>query len=306
VDLYGPDGLVTAPSVQGITVAPGAQEVRLLDAVAPGTAPLGLHVTARQGRISVALRDEKIDGLVPRGFDWSAPVSAPSLATLVPGVPAAPGTRVLTVLNPGSSDAIVRLTVIGTQGSFTPSGLDVVDVPGESVAAIPVDRLVATGAVALRLTSDQAVTAAVVDQVAASGVRPGELAFSGATVPVLDGQPAVLPSLGLGPGRTARLFLAAPSGAATLDLVPLRATGPGAPVPVVVADGALVQIDARTLSAAGDLGIAVVLRPGSHPVHVSALVQETTPLGTELTVVPVEPGLQLLTVPALRPALPGR
>lgn len=306
VALYGAKGTIQAPSVQGITVAPGAQEVRLLDAVAPGAEQLGLHVTARQGRISAAVRDEKIDGLVARGIDWEAPVAPPASTTVVTGIPTGAGGRSLRILNPGTADAIVRLTVVGTQGSFTPSGLDVVDVPGESVAAIPVEKLVAADGAALQLVSDQPVTAAVVATTQPTGAQPGELAFAGATLPVVEGQPAVLASLDAGAGRSTQLWFAATDGDARLDLVPLGRSGPGDPVPVVVPDGGLVQVDTAALTKGGDTGVAVVLREGSHPVRVSAVFRETTPTGELLSVVPVQPGLQELAVPALRPVLPGR
>ena len=46
------------------------QEVRLLDALAPGTERFAVHVHARQGRIAAAVRDQQVDGLTPLGADW--------------------------------------------------------------------------------------------------------------------------------------------------------------------------------------------------------------------------------------------
>jgi hypothetical protein len=303
VDLYGPAGPLRAPSVRGLTVAPGAQQVRLLDAVAPGVGPLGIHVSARQGRISAAVRDERIDGLVPRGFDWAAPVTAPGRRSVVTGVPSGSGTRTLTLLNPGADDAIVRLTVIGAQGSFVPQGLDVIDVQAGSVASVAVEKLVATDGATLSIDADHPVTAAVVADVVPRGSTPGELAFAGAAEPVADGHPGLLPRVPVGAKGTTRLSLASVGGEVRLDLVPLGPDGPGRPVPVVVAAGALLQVDPFTGQGPGVTAVAVVVREGSAPVYAAAVVRETLADGEVLTVLPVSPGVQSLDIPELRPGL---
>lgn len=303
VDLYGPQGPVRAPSVRGLTVAPGAQQIRLLDAVAPGIGPLGIHVAARQGRISAALRDERIDGLVPRGYDWAAPVSAPGRRSVVTGVPSGPGTRTLTLLNPGTDDAIVRLTVIGEQGSFVPQGLDVIDVQAGTVASVPVEKLVATDGATLSIDGDHPVTAAVVAAVVPSGATPGELAFAAAAEPVPDGRPGLLPRALFGAKSTTRLSLASIGGQVRLDLVPLGPDGPGRPVPVVVAAGALLQLDPFTGQGPGVTAMALVVRAGSDPVYAAAVIRETLADGEVLTVLTVSPGVQSLDIPELRPAL---
>ena len=53
------------PGRPGVAVAAGAQEVALLDALAPGSAVLAVHVHTRTGRIAAAVRDQQIDGLTP-------------------------------------------------------------------------------------------------------------------------------------------------------------------------------------------------------------------------------------------------
>ena len=113
VTLYGPDGPVDAPAGRGVPVAAGTQEVRLLDALAPGVTRFAVHVHARSGRIAAAVRDQQVDGLTPRGADWLPPAAAAGpAARCCPASRPARGSGSLQVVAPGDSDAIVKIRLV--------------------------------------------------------------------------------------------------------------------------------------------------------------------------------------------------
>ena len=131
VTLYGPDGPIDAPAGRGVPVAAGTQEVRLLDALAPGITRFAVHVHVRSGRVAAAVRDQQLDGLTPRGADWlpvgraaGPPPGAARASSPARGSGACRSSR------PATSDAIVKLRLVTESGSFAPAGLDVLEVRG--------------------------------------------------------------------------------------------------------------------------------------------------------------------------------
>ena len=101
ITLFGPDGPIDAPAGRGVPVAAGSQEVRLLDALAPGITRFAVHVHVRSGRVAAAVRDQQLDGLTPRGADWLPSAAPPALNQVIPGVVAGAGERRLQVVAPG-------------------------------------------------------------------------------------------------------------------------------------------------------------------------------------------------------------
>ncbi|MEP6761042.1 MAG: DUF5719 family protein, partial [Sporichthyaceae bacterium] len=154
VTLYGPAGEIDAPSGRGVSVAARGQEVLLLDALAPSIPRFGVHVEVRQGRIAAALRDQQIRGLDPLGVDWVPAAAPPARRVVIAGLPAGSGERRLRVLAPGSADAVVRVRLLGADGSFVPAGLDVVEVAAGTVSDIDLAPYTRGEAVAVELTAD--------------------------------------------------------------------------------------------------------------------------------------------------------
>jgi hypothetical protein len=81
----------------------------------------------------VGLRE--VDGADPVGLSWVAASQPPTRVSYVPGVPAS-GDRTLRLLNPGEDDALVGLRALGEQGTFTPLGLEAVDVQAGQVVDV--------------------------------------------------------------------------------------------------------------------------------------------------------------------------
>lgn len=294
--LYGPDGPIAAPDARGVTVAGGEQEVRLLDALAPGTTRFAIHVRARQGRVAAAVRDLQIDGLTPLGADWVPAAAAPARRVVVPGVPGGTGERRLQVLAPGEADAVVRVRLVSVSGVSAPAGLDVIEVRAGSVADVDMAPFTGGEPVSVQLESDVPVTAGVLARVTGAAGQLGELAYAAAALPLRPETPGVVPEVRQGVGVTSRLLLTAPGEAATVELSAL-APATGIPVAVRVPAGTQVSVDLGTLSSAGSFAVTVVPLAGSGPVLAVRQVDEAEARGPFVTSSPVEPGRYVVPVP---------
>lgn len=296
VVLYGPDGPIEAPDAQGVSVAPAEQEVRLLDALAPGTTRFAVHVQVRQGRISAAVRDLQVEGLTPLGADWVPVAAEPALRQLVPGVPGGEGERRLRVVAPGESDAIVRVRLISDSGAFAPAELDVIEVPAGSVGDVDLAPVTGGEAVTVELESDTPVTAGVLSRLAAPDGQLGDIAYAAAGAPLRPATPGVVAQSQASETVTTSLLLTAPGAAATVELAPLApATGP--PVEVAVPAGSQLTVDLATVSAAPLFALTVTPLPGSGPVLAVCQVDEADARGPMMTSSPVGPGRYAVPVP---------
>lgn len=296
VDLYGPDGPLPAPDAQGVTVAPGRQEVRLLDALAPGTTRFAVHVRVRQGRVAAAVRDLQVDGLTALGADWVPPAAPPARRVVVPGVPDGPGERLLQVVAPGEGDAIVRVRLVTASGLSTPDGPDVVEVAAGSVAEVDLAPFTDGEPVSVELRADVPVTAGVLARTEAGPDGTRELAYAAAVLPLLPGTPGTAPLVRAGGDSVGRLRIAAPDGDATVFVRPLPPVT-GDPVEVRVPGGSQVEVNVTELT--GTATPSLVLEPaaGSGPVHAAVQVEAGGTAERTFTVSPVEPGRYRVDVP---------
>ena len=300
--LYGPDGPIDAPDGRGVTVAPGRQEVRLLDALAPGTERFAVHVHARQGRIAAAVRDQQVDGLTPLGADWLPPAQAPTRRLLVPGVPGGTGKRRLQVVAPGDSDGIVRVRLVTESGAFAPAGLDVIEVRAGTVTDVDVAPFASGEPVTVELASDVPVTAGVLTELTGETGELGEIAYTAATAPLTASTPGVVVDARGGEVVTSTLLLTAPRGAARVRLVPLDPAD-GEPTEVRVSEGTQVALDLSTVSSAESFALAVVPVRGSGPVLAVRQLDEDEERGPFVTSGPVQPGRYVVEVPLVAPDL---
>ena len=297
VTLYGPDGPIDAPAGRGIAVDAGRQEVRLLDALSPGTAVFAVHVHARTGRVAAAVRDQQIDGLTPRGADWVPAAAAPARRQVIAGVVAGSGERRLQVVAPGASDAIVKVRLVTDSGSFAPAGLDVIEVPAGSVKDVDLAQYAMGEAVGVELDSDVPVTAGVL--VRASGVGPlTDVAWTSAGEPLMPDTPGVVAEARQDSAtRTASaLLLAAPGADATVRVAALP-PATGTPQQVRVPGGGAVVVDLGTVSTAASFALTVTPLAGSGPVYATRAVSESEAKGPLLTLEPVAAGRFTVTVP---------
>jgi hypothetical protein len=296
VTLYGPDGAIDAPAGRGIAVAAGAQEVTLLDALAPGITVFAVHVHVRSGRISAAVRDQQVAGLTPKGADWLPPAAPPARHQLVPGVLSGTGERRLQVVAPGESDAIVKVRLVAESGTFAPAGLDVIEVPAGTVKDVDLAPFGTGDAFAVDLDSDVPVTAGVLDRVTAAGNEVEDVAYAAAGFPLRPATPGVVPEARVGPGVASTLLLAAPAGAAHVRLSVLP-PATGTPRELTVPAGSQLPIDLATLGATGSFAVLVRPLAGSGPLYAVREVSQSDPAGPLVTSEPVLPGRYTVRVP---------
>lgn len=208
--LWGPQGRIAAVDAEGVVVEPGSvRRIGVAD-LAPGEPELAIHVHRRRGSLSAVANDTSTaDGA--RGTEPITATSAPRRDQVVSGLVKGEKGRTLLLLNPGRSTARVTVRVAGPRGTFEPSGLAGTRVKGGTVRSVTLPRSAGSGEQALRVTSDEPVSATV-----RMAPDDADYAYAEAT-PALSG-PAVVP-VDLGTSLDApRLVLTAPGRAASVQL----------------------------------------------------------------------------------------
>jgi hypothetical protein len=329
VTLLGPQGVVPAPSGQGVVIAPGRQKALYLDAMAPGVSALAVHVVARSGRVAAVLHDSYLRGTVPGGTDDVASAAPPATRQVIPGVsvlapvpgpgtaagtlpgdPSAPGAVAVRIADPDGGEAVVRVHLLGPAGDVSLPGGGVVTVPPRGVAEVPVTG-VPDGLYAAVVDSDTPVVAAAVVGRARvggeaagtpagvrSGVPPAELAWAVAARPLQATTAVAIPAAaslvsGAGKGRPT-------PPAITVDLA-LASTGADGRVVLaeVGADGGVgaartVQVQGRhsvqVTIGAGTTAVLVRADPAGAPVVAALVIAAADAAGPMLSVQPLRPG----------------
>jgi hypothetical protein len=177
--LWSGSGPVEVDGTDELALPPNSQEVLLFEAIAPENEHLAVQVRATRGRIVAAIDNrEKSDG-ESTGTSMIPAATAPTETVVVPGVPGR-GKRSLRIVAPGENDAIVNLEVLSADGAYSPVGLDVLTVPAGSVLEVPVDEAVGSDPTAIRLISDEPITAGLRVADTMEDGRP-DIAFTAAT-----------------------------------------------------------------------------------------------------------------------------
>jgi hypothetical protein len=298
ITVHGPDGPVDAPAGRGVVVGPRARHLVLVDALAPNLPRTAVHVESRSGRVAVAWRQQEVEGITPLGTDWVPPAGDPATNLLVPGIPDGAGPRLLRVLAPGRTDAIVKLRLVTPDGPVTPTGLEVLEVRGGSVAEIDLASGLGGKPAAIQLESDEPVTASVEARVG-SDDELTEIAYTSA-VPAFSDL-AVQPDVHYGGSFSSTLLLTAPTDAA--GTVSLSLLEPGKAEAAQTGD---VLVPAgTTLSVAlgeGDEAYRALLvrtTEGSGPVYGGVVLREAAEDGPLLSVQPLRTARVDVNVPAV-------
>lgn len=286
VNLIGPDGAVNTPGSTRLTVKPHSRLALDLGKLGPNQAQLTTLVQAVTGRVAAAEVTNRRSGDTARGLSWIPDAGPASRRSLVPGMLAEPGKRVLVLADPGRVTANVTVQVVSDTGTFTPTRGDSVDVSPSSVLSLDLTSALARHPGALLITSDQPILAGVSQEFSATNSEVTDLSWSAQT-PNLTGT-AVLPVVPIDSkvNRDVVLYLSAVHGASTVTITPNGAVATGAsalapPVQVQVPAGETVTADlARLLDiGAGDASVRVSSDPAGGPVTVSAVFREATATG---------------------------
>jgi hypothetical protein len=127
----------------------------------------------------------------PAGADWQLAAAAPATSVVIPAVPDGDGVRRLTVTNPGTVRATVTISALGVQGAFAPAGAETLDLEPESTAEVDLTAGLAGEPGAIKLTSDQPVTGAVLSTARRDSAQ-GDVAIQSAAIPLVrDGVSAI-------------------------------------------------------------------------------------------------------------------
>ncbi len=282
VTVWSTDGELEEIESRGLTISGGRLSTLPLESLAPNAHELAVRVVVTRGRLAASMRDAfgkvgealHVDAL-PAG-------AAPSLHQVLPGLTRTASSRVLTLVNPGRSEARVTLRLAGARSTFAPAGVEEVRVPA--------GRVVVTDLTAplKKLTADEDVSL-VVDATApvAAGLRglvAGDLVHHPATQLRTGRTGAVVPDSG-----TASLVLAAGDRAGTV-----RVQWDDRPATIV-------RIAAGTTR-------AVAAPKGAHRVVVHAQVPVAAVLRSQskkgAALLPLRRLATHLLVPSVRPAWP--
>lgn len=243
---------------------------------------LALHVQATTGRVAASVRIR-----TGKGVDWAPLAPRPATSLVVPGIPGGAGSRQLLVAVPGEFDAKVNVQAITANGAFAPQGQDTLDAPAQTVTPLDLDHALAGKVAAVRLTSDQPITAGF-------SAQAGDDVAYGAAVPPLGPAGGVIADNRSG---ASSVLLTAPKSAATVQVAAITGEGAvGVPQTVRLAGGRTLEVRVGDPAgpAAKGFGVLITPRPGSGPVYAARLLRGK---GGALTVLPVVPARTTVLLP---------
>ena len=200
----------------GIAVPPHSMVVQSLAPVLRASRAVALHVRTSTGQVVAAVQETTHAG---SGGAWLPAAQAPATQEMLPGLPAAAGTRHLFVAVPGTHSAHLKLTAVSSKGSYQPTGSTGLDIPGGSAVSIPLPSLSGVPA-ALKLSSNVPVTASAMLAGGSSGA-PG--VFTAASLPLEE--QGVVAYNRAGGGAASQLVLSAPGRAARARITEIGTTG---------------------------------------------------------------------------------
>lgn len=304
VTLHGKRGLVDAVETRGIQVPPRTSSEVRLNQVAPGEEVLAVHVEVRVGRLSAAITETDVFGFEPRGTDWIPQAAAPATQLVVPGVPEENQGRQsrvrLDVVAPGAA-AVVTVSLITPEGSFTPQGADIVEVPAAGVASVDLTEALRGEPAAIVLSSDEPVTAGARVELQDPDIF-GDLLFL-AAADSLDA-PGVVPDNRTSSSLQTRLILTAPGEGATAvvtgfaggeDWIASRVNLPAGTTQSVTIDPP--RVGGKPVDSYG----LIVTPGGDGPLYGVRMLDEEGPRGPLVTSFPLSTARLLVKVPETIP-----
>ncbi len=218
VDVSGPDGPVNAPGLHGLTLGSGQTRTLDLARLAPATGDLAVRIRSSRGLVAAMAAERWAPGLIGKQVrEWVAPQLPPARSTELTGLPGG-GTSTLLVANPGVRQGVVRLRLVGKQGTFDPTSHASVTVPAGTVQELDLSSVVSGGTAAVRLSANVPVVATV------RSVRGNDEAYAAAAEPISGRSVVGIP---LGGRSTLVLSSAGPETGRHPATADLRVSGPG-------------------------------------------------------------------------------
>ncbi|MGF6832674.1 hypothetical protein QF015_000839 [Paenarthrobacter sp. TE4293] len=294
LDLFGEQGQIQAPGARGLLVAPGTTRSVNLAGLAPSESQLVVHVRSTGGPVAGTIQQSVLRGLAPGGVEYLSPGAGASNLQVMSGVdiqdPAA--TKALTgksgfadaspalqIAVPGSTDAVVQVSLYGANGERKlPSG-GVVTVKGGSVATVDLEGIPA-GTYTVKASSDVAFVASARVTRGAKAEEATDFAWSPSSARLGSQHLVAVPRDG-----QRYLSFGVPEGRGTVTYAPVTADGTvGKSVDVDLSGGttSLIELPAKSgdslvagyvVSASGDpiYGALVLGKQGRADVSVVAI-----------------------------------
>lgn len=168
LELYGNEGQIQAPGARGLLVAPGTTRSVNLAGLAPGESQLAVHVRSTGGPVASTIQQSVLRGIAPGGVEYLSPGAGPSNLQVMSGVdiqdPAAikalagksgfaDAVPALQIAVPGSTDAVVKVSLYGANGERKIPNGGVVTVKGGTVASLNLEGVPA-GSYTVSASSD--------------------------------------------------------------------------------------------------------------------------------------------------------
>lgn len=304
VAIHGRRGVIDAPGARGVQVSPRSSLDVRLDELAPGQKVLAVHVQVQVGRLSAAITETDATGFEPGGTDWIPAAAVPATSVVVPGVPSVGRGREaevrLDVVAPDDA-AVVGLAVVTPDGSFTPKGLDIIEVPEQGVASIDLTEALQGDPAAIVLEADAPVTAGARVVLKDPDIF-GDALYLAAARPFHA--PAVVPDNRTTNDLQTRLVLSAPQGGATAVVTAFAGGREWTAGRVSLAAGAtkVLTIPAKKIGGKPVKTFGLVITPGgAGSLYGVRMLDEEGPRGPLVTSFPLTSARLLAEVPEAFP-----
>jgi hypothetical protein len=294
VDIFTDAGPLQDTTDNGITVPAHGMIVQSLAPVLHDSRALALHVRTSVGQVGVAVQESTGTG---EGA-WLPAAQAPSTHLVIPGLPAAPGSRNLYLSVPGVKDAKVSVSAVTSRGTYVPTGAGGIDIPGGSAAEVSLPSLAGIPA-AIKLTASAPIAATMMIPGGTNG-SPGSFT---AAAPAIEEQGVIADNLA-GAGRASALILSAPHAAARVSVAQISSAGSARHTQTVqVSSGKSVVLALKALPGTPrGTPFAVVISPlaGSGPVYVGRVISASGTGGALQSLLPVASSLITVPLPLVR------
>jgi hypothetical protein len=275
VTVYTARGAQQPTPVQGRTIGPGRQFAIGIDALVPGATATAVHVLTRTGRVSAAVYDSQVNGLIAQGADWVPPTTAPTRHVVLTGIPGDAGAlRTLGVVVPGPDDAVLNIHLVTADGTLSPVSLQGLSAPSGKLSSVDLSKVPTAAPFVVVVESDRPVVAGIrtVRPAGGAGKFP-DFSYSAGTAPV-EGA-VMLPAAQHTATITTVLQLTAPGADSVIvDLTTLATSGARpTPLRVTVPAGQTLQIEVGALGAALS-SVLVETAPHAAAVYVGCVLSE--------------------------------
>jgi uncharacterized protein DUF5719 len=272
-------------------VPPHSMVVQSLAPVVRASRAVALHVRTSTGQVVAAVQETTHAGA---SGAWLPAAQAPATRVMLPGLPAAAGTRQLFVAVPGTQSAHLKLTAVSSKGSYQPTGSTGLDIPGGSAVSIPLPSLSGVPA-ALKLSSNVPVTASAMLAGGSSGA-PG--VFTAASLPLEE--QGVVAYNRAGGGAASQLVLSAPGRAVKARITKIGTAGSdGAAQTVQIRAGhsLVTQLGRRGSGHSSTFSVMITPLAGSGQLYAGRVITSSGTGGKVQSIFPVQSALTMVALP---------